>query len=220
MIRRVVLLHGIWMPGVVMRWLAARLSEAGFQCETFGYYGVAQGPDQALPSLVDTLAREPCHVVAHSLGGLVAMQALVQHPQLPVERLLCLGSPLRGSGAAQGMRRHAWSAVTLGRAATLLEGGFGQWSGRAQVGVIAGTSPVGLGHLFGTFQGEHDGSVSVEETRLPGIADHAVVHASHSGMLFSPEVAALASAFLQHGTFHAAQAPPGPAQAGRDGPGR
>src|SRR5688572_16541655 len=118
MIRRVVLLHGIWMPGVVMRWMAARLCEAGFECETFGYYGVARGPDDAMPILVDTLARAPCHVVAHSLGGLVAMQALVRQPQLPVQRLVCLGSPLRGSGAAQGMRRHAWSALTLGRAAT------------------------------------------------------------------------------------------------------
>ena len=207
MTRRVVLLHGIWMPGVVMAWLAARLRQAGFDCETFGYYGVAQGPERTKAALVETLARAPCHVVAHSLGGLVAMQALVEHPQLPVERLLCLGSPLRGSGAAQGMRRHAWSAVTLGRAASLLETGFAQWSGRAQVGMIAGTSPVGLGHLFGGFHGEHDGSVSVEETRLPGLADHAVVHASHSGMLFSPEVAALATAFLQHGRFAATSVP-------------
>jgi pimeloyl-ACP methyl ester carboxylesterase len=201
MTRRVVLLHGIWMPGVVMRWMAARLGEAGFECETFGYYGVARGPDAEVPTLVDTLARAPCHVMAHSLGGLVAMQALVQHPQLPVERLLCLGSPLLGSGAAQGMRRHAWSALTLGRAATLLERGFERWNGRAQVGVIAGRSPMGLGHLFGAFQGEHDGSVSVAETRLPGIADHAVVAASHSGMLFSPEVARLAIAFLRDGRF-------------------
>lgn len=201
MTRRVVLLHGIWMPGVVMRWMAARLCEAGFDCETFGYYGVARGPDDAMPTLVDTLARAPCHVVAHSLGGLVAMQALLKNPQLPVERLVCLGSPLRGSGAAQGMRRHAWSALTLGRAATLLESGFTQWSGRAQVGVVAGTSPLGLGHLFGGFHDQHDGSVAVEETRLPGIADHAVIRASHSGMLFSPEAARLVVEFLRDGRF-------------------
>src|SRR5688572_13191712 len=205
MIRRVVLLHGIWMPGVVMRWMAARLCEAGFDCETFGYYGVARGPDDAMPTLVDTLARAPCHVVAHSLGGLVAMQALLQNPQLPVERLVCLGSPLRGSGAAQGMRRHAWSALTLGRAATLLESGFTQWTGRAQVGVVAGSSPMGLGHLFGGFPGAHDGSVAVEETRLPGIADHAVIPASHSGMLFSPEAAQLVVEFLRDGRFGSAR---------------
>src|SRR5688572_31428158 len=98
------------------------------------------------------------------------MQALVRQPQLPVQRLVCLGSPLRGSGAAQGMRRHAWSALTLGRAATLLESGFTQWTGRAQVGVIAGSAPMGLGHLFGGFDGPHDGPVAGEEMRLPGIA--------------------------------------------------
>lgn len=200
-IRRVVLLHGIWMPGVVMAWIAARLREAGFDCETFGYYGVARGPDEAFPRLVDTLQRAPAHVVAHSMGGLIALEVLRQNPQLPVPRVVCMGSPLSGSGAAQGMRRRAWAAATLGRAGGLLEQGFDAWRGPAQVGSIAGTAPHGLGHLFGHFEGPHDGSVAVAETRLPGLADHAVVAASHSGMLFSAEAAQLAIRFLREGRF-------------------
>lgn len=189
------------MPGAVMAWLAARLRAAGFACETFAYFGATRGPDQALPRLVDTLARAPTHVLAHSLGGLIALETLRLHPELPVRRVVCMGSPLRGSGAVQGMRRRAWSALTLGRAADLLERGFDAWDGRAEVGAIAGRAPHGLGHLFGGFHGEHDGSVAVEETRLPGLADHAVVAASHSGMLFSAEAARLAIGFFREGRF-------------------
>ncbi|HEV8695005.1 MAG TPA: alpha/beta fold hydrolase, partial [Lysobacter sp.] len=166
------------------------------------YHGVTRGPDEAVPRLVETLAREPTHMLAHSLGGLVALEALRQHPELPVQRVVCMGSPLRGSNAVHGMLQRSWAAATLGRSADLLERGFDKWNGHAEVGVIAGTVPHGLGHVFGGFEGEHDGSVAVEETRLPGLTDHAVIAASHSGMLFSAEAARLAIAFFRRGTFH------------------
>ena len=46
-----------------------------------------------------------------------------------------------------------------------------------------------------------DGTVTVEESRLPGAKDHIVVSTSHTGMLFSAEVADQAAHFLQHGSF-------------------
>lgn len=184
-----------------MAWLAARLRQAGFQCDTFAYHGVTRGPEEAIARLREVLAQGPTHVVAHSLGGLVALACLLEHPQLPVQRVVCLGSPLRGSGAAHGMRRRAWAAATLGQAAELLEHGFEGWRGTAELGVIAGSVRHGLGHVFAGFDGDHDGSVAVAETQLPGAADHAVVAASHSGMLFSEEVARLVVRFLRDGRF-------------------
>jgi pimeloyl-ACP methyl ester carboxylesterase len=199
--QRVVLVHGIWMPGAVMAWLAARLRQAGFECETFAYHGVLRGPGEAVARLRDVLARGPAHVVAHSLGGLVTLACLRQHPELPVRRVVCLGSPLLGSGAVHGMRQRAWAAAALGQAADLLEHGFPEWSGAAELGVVAGSVRHGLGHVFAGFDGDHDGSVAVAETRLAGAADHAVVAASHSGMLFSAEVAGLVVRFLREGRF-------------------
>jgi pimeloyl-ACP methyl ester carboxylesterase len=203
MSQRVILVHGIWMPGAVMAWQAARLREAGFDCEIFSYYGVTRGPEEATARLIELLARGPAHVLAHSLGGLVVLQTLLEHPSLPVHRAVCLGSPLRGSGAVRGMRQRPWAAATLGRAADLLDRGFDCWSGPAEVGVIAGILPRGLGHVFGSFDGGHDGSVAIAETLLPGLADHAVIAASHSGMLFSAEAAQLAIRFFREGRFGA-----------------
>jgi pimeloyl-ACP methyl ester carboxylesterase len=202
MSRRVILLHGLWMPGAAMHWLAAHLKAEGFEPETFSYHSVADGPDTAVPRLVELLdAGEGADIVAHSLGGLIALQALCESPGLPVARVVCLGSPLTGSGAVTGMLRWAPAAALLGRSAALLRTGISCWEGKAQVGVIAGRVPHGLGALFAGFDGEHDGTVAIAETELPGLADHVVVDASHSGLLFSAEAAQQAVAFLRHGHF-------------------
>lgn len=206
MSRRVVLLHGLWMPGASMHWLATQLRAQGFAPETFSYHSVADGPDLAVPRLVELLQAGDgdADIVAHSLGGLIALQALCEAPGLPVARVVCMGSPLTGSGAVTGMLRWAPAASLLGRSAALLQQGIHCWQGRAEVGVIAGQVRHGLGALFAGFDGDHDGTVAVAETRLEGIADHVVVDASHSGLLFSPEAAAQAVAFLRDGRFHAA----------------
>ena len=200
--RRVILLHGLWMPGAAMHWLSAHLQAEGYAPEVFSYHSVADGPDTAVPRLVELLGEgEGADIVAHSLGGLIALQALCDAPGLPVARVVCLGSPLTGSGAATGMLRWAPAAAMLGRSAQLLQTGVACWEGRAQVGVVAGRVPHGLGALFAGFDGEHDGTVAIAETRLPGLADHVVVDASHSGLLFSAQAALQVTAFLRHGHF-------------------
>ncbi|NUS39465.1 MAG: alpha/beta hydrolase [Lysobacter sp.] len=209
MSHRVVLLHGLWMPGAVMHWLAARLHDAGFATETYSYHSVADGPALAAPGLVDFIGDTAADVVAHSLGGLVALQALCDAPALPVRRVVCLGSPLAGSGAVNAMLRWPPAASLFGRSADLLQHGFPCWEGRAEVGVIAGRVPHGLGALFGHFAGLHDGTVAVDETRLPGLADHIVLDASHTGLLLSEEAATQTVAFLREGRFRHASAAAG-----------
>ena len=68
-------------------------------------------------------------------------------------------------------------------------------------GVIAGRVPVGMALLLGGLSGDNDGTVAVEETRLPGIRDHAVIAATHTGLPFSDEAIAMTARFLRHGRF-------------------
>jgi pimeloyl-ACP methyl ester carboxylesterase len=197
----VVLLHGLWMPGASMQWFASRLAAAGFEPEIFAYHSVADGPDTAVPRLAELLDERPGDIIAHSLGGLIALQALHEAPELRVRRVVCLGSPLTGSGAVTGMLRWAPAAAMLGRSAALLQHGVDGWTGGAEVGVVAGCVPHGLGALLAGFDGDHDGTVAVAETRLAGLADHIVIEASHSGLLFSNEAVDQAAAFLRTGHF-------------------
>ena len=76
-----------------------------------------------------------------------------------------------------------------------------QLPSRRQVGMIAGARSFGLGKFFGAVDGLNDGTVAVWETRLPGLTDHAVIQASHSGMIFSPLTAELTANFLETGYF-------------------
>ena len=201
---QVLLLHGIWNGRAWLGPLAWRLRRAGFRVASFGYSTAFGGAEAAVPRLqqrIERLAAQgPVALVGHSLGGLIALHALRQAPQLPVTRVVCLGAPLAGSAVAQALLRRGLGAA-LGRSAALLQQGLGQWDGRAAVGMVAGSVALGLGHRFAALGPESDGTVALAETRLPGLHDHCLVRASHSGLLFSPAAARQAAAFLRHGRF-------------------
>jgi len=203
----VILLHGLWMRGFALSMLHHRLMEAGFRVHRFDYLSVAASEQRILDRLharIADLASETdtVHLVGHSLGGLLALRACSDATALPQGRIVCLGSPLRGSAAARGFARWGRGGeILLGHNRQLIEQGFERWDGAREVGMIAGRMPLGLGAVLGHFDGEHDGTVAVEETRLPGLADHCVVECSHTSLLFAPEVAQLVAGFLHVGHF-------------------
>ncbi|WP_449447419.1 esterase/lipase family protein [Thermomonas brevis] len=200
--RRLLLVHGLHNTRWWLRPLAARLRREGFEPEPFGYASVFGGPERAIPALGERLRAAPVHgLVGHSLGGLIALEALRRSPEVAVPRVVCLGSPLRGSRSARNVTARMWTRPLLGRSAALLQDGLPDWDGAAALGVIAGDVAQGLGRVFGRLDGVSDGTVALEETRLTGLADHCVVHCSHSGLVFSAEAAAQAACFLRDGRF-------------------
>ncbi len=209
MSEHVILLHGLWMRGFALSMLHHRLMEAGFRVHRFDYLSVAASEQRILDRLHVRMAdladeADAVHLVGHSLGGLLALRACSGPDTLPPGRIVCLGSPLRGSAAARGMARWGRGAeILLGHNRQLMEQGFERWDGGREVGVVAGRMPLGLGAVLGRFEGEHDGTVAVAETRLPGLADHCVVESNHTSLLFSPEVARLVAEFLHAGRFPA-----------------
>jgi pimeloyl-ACP methyl ester carboxylesterase len=202
MTSHVVLLHGIWNARAWLSPLAARLRAAGFVPEILGYASVLGGPESALPKVIEALRAWPdIAIVGHSLGGMMALEALRRAPDLPVTRVVCLGSPLRGSGTARRLAGHGWGAAVLGQSSGFLQRGFDEWGGAAEVGMVAGNVPHGVGRLFSDDGEASDGTVAVAETRLPGLRDHCVVASSHSGLVFSAEAARQSIAFLRDGRF-------------------
>jgi pimeloyl-ACP methyl ester carboxylesterase len=200
----VILLHGIWMRGITLVPLARRLRTAGYTVETIDYASVFHGISPAVAKLRERMrARDASavHLVGHSLGALVALQAVRGQSGLPDGRIVCIGPPLRGSAVARGLASLPGGRLLLGHSAEPLLEGIEAWSGTRQVGVIAGRLPFGIGITIGALSAPHDGTVSVSETQLDGIADHRIVAASHTGLLFSSEVADLSIDFLRDGRF-------------------
>ncbi len=201
---RIVLVHGLWMNGLTMLPLAWRLERCGFEVTRYGYQSVRLGLRENARRLAAICEKSgaPLNLVGHSLGGLLIMTMLRDHPQIKVRRVVLLGSPYANSAAAQGMARFATSRGLLGRT-------IQDWLRQprppipdgVELGVIAGDVSVGLGRLFTRLPRPNDGVVILDETHVPGAADSIVLHTSHTAMLVSPAVARAACAFLKNGSF-------------------
>lgn len=198
---RVLLVHGLILSPVSMIPLGARLSQLGWDTSYFTYSSLVEPTARVQRRLAETLSRGPTHVVAHSLGGLMSLETLVQNPELPVSRVVCLGTPLRGSAAALGLHRIPLAAVCIGRSDRILCRGVTSWPKSVEVGMLAGRVPMGLGAVFAGFGGPHDGSVSVDETHVPALAAHQIVDASHTGMLVNLQVVQRVDRFLRLAKF-------------------
>jgi len=201
----VVLVHGLWYGRPSMLPLARRLKQRGWDCRLFGYSSVHRCPSENVARLRDWLAeidRCPLHLVGHSLGGLLIATLLVESgASLSPGRAVLLGSPLRGSCVARRMAAYRVLKPWIGKATELLEPGLNELPPGHPVGAIAGTSSLGAGRLIARLEKPHDGTVSVSETRLNGLADHLQLPVSHTGLVLSRQVAEATDRFLRNGRF-------------------
>jgi pimeloyl-ACP methyl ester carboxylesterase len=198
----VLLIHGLWMRGWVMRPLAARLREAGFAPRCLDYPSLRAAPEQVLRRAAQAVSNgqsAAVHLLGHSLGGVLALALCASHPTLRIGRVVCLGSPLAGSRSARRLRELGLPWLG-GRSRALLEHGVAVPEGR-EVGVIAGTRALGAGQWLARIPTPHDGTVSVAETRVEGLTDHLCLPHSHSGLLWARDVATASAHFLRNGRF-------------------
>ena len=205
---RVLLVHGLWYGRPGMLRLARRLRKHGWACELFGYSSVFSAPDSNVKRLAERVAGlqdqddAPLHLVGHSLGGLVILKMLADwHTELDGGRVVLLGSPLNGSAVARRMLGNRLLKPWVGRAAKLLDAGLDDLPGDREVAAIAGTSSLGVGRLFADLDKPHDGTVTVAETKVPDLADHLELPVSHTGLVFSRQVAEAVDGFLRSGRF-------------------
>ena len=206
----VVLVHGLWLHGAAMLLMKRRIARCGYRVKTYSYPTVRLDLDQNAERLARYCAALPgarIHLVAHSMGGLVAIRAAEALPASRIGRLVLLGTPFQDSYSARRVQRLPGGCTIIGRC-------MGQWLTRTRagpesldLGVIAGTGRIGLGRLVAhRLPQPNDGVVSVEETRVPGMRDHVVLRVSHTLMLVSRDVVHQVCAFLAQGKFDRAHA--------------
>ena len=201
----VVLVHGLWMRGWVMRWMGMRLNHCGFAVRYFSYpsmSGSLSHNASILAHFAENIAAPRIHFIGHSLGGLLILQMLQEFPQNRVGRIILAGSPYNACRVATKLARRSLGRYILGRSML-------QWLDQAlpssnpayDIGVIAGCKGIGGGRVISRLASPNDGVVAVEETRIPFARDQIVLNVNHSGMLLSAELTRQACTFLRRGYF-------------------
>ena len=201
----VVLVPGLWNPSGVLWPLAARLRRAGYAPRVFSYRGRASfGANvERLGRFVrDKLDGRAAHFIGHSLGGVLVLETLNRHPDIPVASALLIGSPVRGSLAGRRFGRERFGRWMMGGSAQCWAARDARWTREAPLGVLAGSVAIGLGRMLGgNLPGANDGVVCLEETAVDGMAACKLLPQPHSWMPISPSVARLTESFLRTGRF-------------------
>ena len=205
MAETVVFVHGLYMVGAELGLLRRRVEAAGFVTRLFHYHSLLRSVDENAMLLADhlkSLKAERLHLVGHSLGGMVILRMFQRGVSLPPGRVVFLGSPVRGSQAAQNLKDRGWGFL-LGRSGPegLTLPHEASWNEARELGVIAGTHEFSINPFHPEIPTPHDGMVSVDETRIAGAKDSIELHLAHTTMLFSNQLAEQVSAFIKTGSF-------------------
>ena len=199
MTRDLVLAPGLWMPGAAMRLLAARLSRRGYRVHIFDYQGRA--PFDANVEALARFARDKAFLVGHSLGGVLVLDMLNRYPEVDPHAAVLLGAPVRGCLAGRRLGAARLGRWMMGACCELWDERPARWTRRSPLGVVAGTTPLGLGRAFGRLPGSNDGVVRVDETEVEGMAGRALVAQGHSMLILSARVSDLVHRFCSAGRF-------------------
>lgn len=212
----VVLIHGIWSSPIDMMGLARHLRRDGYRVHNYGYLSMLAPIERHAAKFHAYLVRHKLndvpdlHLVGHSMGGLVIRAMMRQHPELNVQSVIMLGTPNHGSAWPD-----LWRARPVTRAIFdfIYGPAFQQLSTQQEqyrhlypdhlpcpVGIIAATYPV-MPMASKVLDGPHDGMVTVESTKLPGMADFVIVPASHPYMMDHVDTKRHVRHFLAHRRF-------------------
>ena len=201
----VILVHGLWMNGMEMSLLRHRLNRFGYRPWSFRYSSTRLDLEEIatrLNTFVEQVPAQTIHFVGHSLGGLVILKLFEVFPRQRPGRIIAMSPPYQGSETAKRFIRFPGGRNLIGRSITqLLKGDVPAWSGERDLGVIGGTLNFGFGRLIGAVGRSGDGTISLEEMRIPKAHDFITLRVSHMGLVVSRKVAVETYHFLEHGRF-------------------
>lgn len=187
---QVVVLHGLYMSGLVMQPLCRRLHKQGYRTLNLSYNTLE--PDlEAIGARIDRFIDDrPTAFICHSMGGLIARRYLerASAQSRRVDPVITLGTPHKGSRLARDIHASRLHGL-LRNSVDYLLSEHRHWPFPARLYSIAGDLPVGLMPLLAR-DSVSDGTVLIEETRLTGMTEHKVFPLSHTSLIYSRRVLA------------------------------
>jgi alpha/beta hydrolase family protein len=208
----VVLLHGLNRSWRAMDKMAEALQAEGYTTVNVDYPS-QQGTVEILAPMVVNSGLKDCRsagadkidFVTHSLGGILLRFAQEEDPIPELGRVVMLGPPNQGSEVIDRTRDWAIAKIFSGEAGMQLGTDDSDIPAQLgpidfELGVIAGTGTINP-FMSAMLPDADDGKVTVERTKVEGMADFLIVGNSHFSLMKSKTVIENTISFLQTGHF-------------------
>lgn len=213
--RVVFLVHGLWRTRFSLLRLELCLRRAGFTVVNRSYQTTKKPLPEHAADLAALVARSlegrkvrEVHFVTHSMGGLVTRYMLTHHDIPHPGRFVMLAPPNHGARKMELFKGvpllrlflgpYAASELGQGEDAIFREAGIPS----LEFGIIAGGTGGPRGYSL-YLDGDNDGTVRVEETRLEGAKDFLLVPHLHTFIMNARAVIDATIRFLETGRFRA-----------------
>ncbi len=208
----VVLLHGLCRTSRSMATMERALTRAGYTVLNMSYPSraakVEKLADDTIGKAVADCQRNGAtkiDFVTQSLGGILVRSYLARHAIPALGRVIMLAPPNQGSEVVDKL---GWCFIfkmingpagnELGSSENSLPNTLGPANFSA--GIIAGDRSINwINSLL--IPGRNDGKVSVERTKVAGMTDHIVIHATHPFIMRNREAIRQTIQFLRTGGF-------------------
>ena len=208
----VILLHGLCRTDRSMTKMASKLEKEGFVVVNVNYPSRAAAVETLAEEAISTALHDPklaqadkVHFVTHSMGGILIRQYLKTATIDRLGRVVMLAPPNQGSELVDKLGDFALFEMINGPAGKQLGTGTNSVPKQLgpvgfELGVIAGDRSINLINSE-IIEGPDDGKVSVEGTKVVGMKDHLVIHATHPFIMQNDVAIRKTIEFLRRGRF-------------------